>query len=322
MAAGKTLAVGEQALAADMNTIGQWGLAANIPATGDVVAGSFYYETDTKLLKQEQNGVWVDISGADLSTTTAVVGDVKAGKTFFAVEKPIKTGTLATRTLNPANETVLDGYYEATTLSAVDADLAVGNIKQGTTIFGFAGTVVPAGTETLEKYADAALAQFETYTPAASGIFYVQGYLAMQMPFQYYSTGNTDWYFTENNDYYAGSGIGNGSQMRVRAKNAGEYILFRQHYTLGTYERYYDDDIPATSSYTPAAGGIFAHGDEAGSVYAQVNFTTNGWYQADDIAQPGVITVSILIGDGTNLRFYNSAGEALRVVVMRAILSI
>ena len=50
------------------------------------------------------------------------------------------TGTLATQTLSAANDTVAAGYYAATTLSAVDADLAVGNIKSGTTIFGFAGT--------------------------------------------------------------------------------------------------------------------------------------------------------------------------------------
>jgi hypothetical protein len=47
---------------------------------------------------------------------------------------------MVTRTLSAANETVDAGYYAATTLSAVDADLAVGNIKSGITIFGFLGT--------------------------------------------------------------------------------------------------------------------------------------------------------------------------------------
>ena len=49
-----------------------------------------------------------------------------------------------TKTLNPANENVLAGYYAATTLSAVDADLAVGNIRGGVTIFGFLGTIAQA----------------------------------------------------------------------------------------------------------------------------------------------------------------------------------
>lgn len=59
MAVGKTLAANEQPLASDINTMFQWGTAAARPATGDVTAGAFYYETDTKLLKQEQNGSWV-----------------------------------------------------------------------------------------------------------------------------------------------------------------------------------------------------------------------------------------------------------------------
>ena len=40
---------------------------------------------------------------------------------------------------NPANDTVTAGYYAATTLSTVDADLATANIKSGITIFGKAG---------------------------------------------------------------------------------------------------------------------------------------------------------------------------------------
>lgn len=50
-------------------------------------------------------------------------------------------GVQVKQALNAANETVAKGVYAATTLSAVDADLAVGNIKQGETIFGFLGTL-------------------------------------------------------------------------------------------------------------------------------------------------------------------------------------
>jgi len=50
----------------------------------------------------------------------------------------------ARRALTPVNDTVSAGYYSTTTLSAVDADLAVGNIKSGVTIFGKAGTVETA----------------------------------------------------------------------------------------------------------------------------------------------------------------------------------
>lgn len=44
------------------------------------------------------------------------------------------------RTLSPANDTVQAGRYLATTLSTVDTDLAVGNIKKDTVIFGVTGT--------------------------------------------------------------------------------------------------------------------------------------------------------------------------------------
>lgn len=55
------------------------------------------------------------------------------------------TGT-GTKTLIVANDTVNEGYYAATTLSAVDADLAVGNIKTGVDIFGFTGTYDTSAT--------------------------------------------------------------------------------------------------------------------------------------------------------------------------------
>jgi len=52
-------------------------------------------------------------------------------------------GVQVKQALDPANETVNKGVYDPTTLSAVDGDLAVGNIEQGVTIFGKLGTVVP-----------------------------------------------------------------------------------------------------------------------------------------------------------------------------------
>ena len=55
------------------------------------------------------------------------------------------TGTIATRTLSAANDTVAEGYYAATTLSAVDADLAAANIVSGTTIFGVVGSASGGG---------------------------------------------------------------------------------------------------------------------------------------------------------------------------------
>lgn len=51
-------------------------------------------------------------------------------------------GVQTKQALSAASETVAKGVYNATTLSAVDADLAVGNIKNLVTIFSFVGTAV------------------------------------------------------------------------------------------------------------------------------------------------------------------------------------
>ena len=86
----------------------------------------------------------------DTAADDATAADMKTG-----VEAWTKAGTLitgsGTQTLSAANDTVSAGYYNATTLSAVDTDLAVGNILSGVTIFGFNGTVTAAPDWSLQK---------------------------------------------------------------------------------------------------------------------------------------------------------------------------
>lgn len=57
----KTLAANEKPLASDINNIFKSGTSGTRPATADVIAGAFYYETDTKLLYQERAGDWKGI---------------------------------------------------------------------------------------------------------------------------------------------------------------------------------------------------------------------------------------------------------------------
>ena len=68
-----------------------------------------------------------------------------------------KNGVQVKQTLSDANETVNKGVYAATTLSAVDADLAVGNIKSGVTIFGKLGTVAASLAEDILNKAQSTL---------------------------------------------------------------------------------------------------------------------------------------------------------------------
>ena len=88
---------------------------------------------------------YVDASGEQCALGTATEADIKEGKTAdIDCDGVAEVGTMPTRTLSNANDTVNAGYYEATTLSAVDTDLAPANIVSGITIFGKAGTATVA----------------------------------------------------------------------------------------------------------------------------------------------------------------------------------
>ena len=322
MAAGKTLGTNTEALASDMNTIGQWGTHAARPATGSVVAGSFYYETDTKKLFQEQNGSWVDVSGADLSTANAAVGDVVDGKTFFSVAQPRKTGTMAVRTLNFANDTVLAGYYAATTLSVVDADLDVVKIKKGITIFGFLGTY-QAEPVLSEVYNDA-LAAGASYTPGNAGIYQSAG-------------DNTSFIYPEFNSAkigwkgpgdrvgapycYMGHWVSDGTNARVRNVSGAEkdVRVVRWYLDTFTYSRSYDEDLAATTGYTPAVAGYYSYGGESNQLGYQYNFAAPGWKSARDTCLAYTVQLLIVPTADADQRFYNADVGALNLCLLRAV---
>jgi hypothetical protein len=82
----------------------------------------------------------------------ALITDVKADKTFFRDSKTAKkTGTMPTKAIVAAAETYEEGYHAGNPggLSAIDTDLAVGNIKKTVNIFGKVGTYeeIPTITE-------------------------------------------------------------------------------------------------------------------------------------------------------------------------------
>ncbi|MGK5083430.1 hypothetical protein WDW37_08990, partial [Bdellovibrionota bacterium FG-1] len=72
--------------------------------------------------------------------TPAGVADVLSGQNFYAGGAML-TGTMATRTLSAASTTVSAGYYAATDLATVDADLTAANLLSTATIFGITGSV-------------------------------------------------------------------------------------------------------------------------------------------------------------------------------------
>ncbi len=76
----------------------------------------------------------------DTASGNAGAGDIKAGQVAW-VNGLAVTGAIATLTFSSATTNVPAGYYAATNLPAVDADLKADNIATNVTIFGIAGTL-------------------------------------------------------------------------------------------------------------------------------------------------------------------------------------
>ncbi len=72
---------------------------------------------------------------------------ILSGTSYLGVD-----GTIATRTLSADSTTVSAGYYAATDLATVDSDLAAGNIKTGTTVFGIVGEASSGGTDLSDMF--------------------------------------------------------------------------------------------------------------------------------------------------------------------------
>lgn len=102
-------------------------------------------------------GVVGNSNVVDTTSGDAVAGNLLSGKIAW-VDGAEVTGTMSTQTLSALSETLSAGYYAGTTLSAVDADLATGNIKSGITIFGVAGNSNVVDTTS----GDATAAQMKT----------------------------------------------------------------------------------------------------------------------------------------------------------------
>jgi len=149
--AGKTFSNSSSAgLTGTMTNVGQQAItptATNQTITQGYHDGTGYAQGDADLLTGNIRSA-VTIFG--VAGKTEVVDTTEASNPVVATR--MKTGDVAfvnggkitgtgTQTLADDNNTVGMGYYEATTLSAVDTDLEAGNIKCGVTIFGVTGSI-------------------------------------------------------------------------------------------------------------------------------------------------------------------------------------
>ncbi len=96
-------------------------------------------DADLAVANIKQGTTVFGFTGTYTSDANATAGDILLSKTAYVNGSKL-TGTIVSQTLSAANDTVNSGVYSATTLHAVDADLAAGNIVAGANIFGFAGT--------------------------------------------------------------------------------------------------------------------------------------------------------------------------------------
>lgn len=212
--------------------------------------------------------------------------------------------------LDATNETVNKGVYDPTTLSAVDADLAVGNIRETVTIFGFLGTLPAGGVETLERYYSQNLAAEATYTPLDSGIFFVIGGNKLSPKY-------AGWRPVDTGGYRGFTAIGDGGNLGILCSPSVTELLMMRHYiTTWTYETDYDAGLAQDTAYVPSDGGFFACGTEWTSSPLQINKTTAGWVKAEEwFAREMPLTITI--GDGVNLRIYQTSPGSLHTVLLR-----
>ncbi|MBU1106178.1 MAG: hypothetical protein KKB51_05870 [Candidatus Riflebacteria bacterium] len=101
--------------------------------TGNIKAGTTIF------------GVTGKTEVVDTTSGDAVTGEIFSGKKAWVDGNEV-TGTLETKTLSAASDTVAAGYYIATTLSFVDIDLVAGNIRAGVDIFGVVGNSAVVNT--------------------------------------------------------------------------------------------------------------------------------------------------------------------------------
>lgn len=248
------------------------------------------------------------IDGKDIITAgDALVGEVRTGKTFYAGSSALLTGS-GTQTLNPANENVPAGYYALTTLSAVDAQLAIANILSGINIFGFTGpaTVQEIGaSNALVGEVKQGVTFFSVTGAIKTGtmptVAIVAGSDAYPVGYHAGDAGGLDAIDTDLAPANIAVGTTIFGHIGTHAGAPAE-----------SYEWYYTADLAASAYYTPGVSGFFSAALETEDLETYLQGV--GW-QFIHSANRGS---EAIIGDGTNLRYRNADGaNARNIVVMR-----
>jgi len=174
-------------------------------------------------------------------------------------------GDTVKHVLSAANEIMAKGIYNATTLSAVDADLAPANIKDSITIFGFLGTVTPGSFFTDYHYYED-LAQVASYTPPVQALALLCNeatVLASDVLVQFHDGGG--WVDAHSSAFAileATCNIFQDTDQNLRVHNAShdnpqayKISLTGIIWTGSTYYHHYED-LAIGATYTPPAKSI------------------------------------------------------------------
>lgn len=153
---GITIAPNDQALASDVLSILNYGLAANIPAAAAVLVDSLYYETDTKILKQEQAGVWAEITRGETVIRLAQLAERAFASLTGRVGKSQMEWTTAKLLLGAgagSDPTEID-VPTTVTLTVAETEVFNGLAPVAWTDLDLSGTIGSQATLVLLKIAD------------------------------------------------------------------------------------------------------------------------------------------------------------------------
>ena len=129
---------------------------ASLSPTNAVVAAGYYLATNLSLVEPDlvsanlrAGTTLFGVTGSPMVVNTssgnATTNQILAGRIAW-VDGAAITGAIPTRALAATTVVVNAGYYPATNLAAVDADLATANLRGGTVLFGVTGSPMVVNT--------------------------------------------------------------------------------------------------------------------------------------------------------------------------------